>query len=85
MARRRYGCAVVVENEKVTGVFTTVDALRLLGAPANVARAPSHRARRASWARPMTLLAAERKERLAHARTKRHGQSTGGWEVILDR
>ena len=31
MARRRYGSAIVVEGEKLRGVFTTVDALRVLG------------------------------------------------------
>jgi acetoin utilization protein AcuB len=30
MADRRYGCAVVIENNKVVGVFTTTDALRAL-------------------------------------------------------
>lgn len=28
MSEHKYGCAVVVENSKVVGVFTTVDALR---------------------------------------------------------
>ncbi len=31
MARRRYGCAVVMEGERPIGIFTAVDALRLLG------------------------------------------------------
>ena len=30
MARKRYGCAVVLDGGKVTGVFTTTDALRVL-------------------------------------------------------
>lgn len=30
MARRKLGCAVVVQDERVVGVFTTVDALRVL-------------------------------------------------------
>ncbi len=30
MADHKYGCAVVVEGTKVVGVFTTIDALRLL-------------------------------------------------------
>lgn len=30
MAEHKYGCVVVVERMKVVGVFTTIDALRLL-------------------------------------------------------
>ena len=30
MAERKYGCAVVIEDAKVVGVFTTTDALKLL-------------------------------------------------------
>ena len=30
MARKRYGCAVVIERGRVAGVFTATDALRLL-------------------------------------------------------
>lgn len=30
MATRKYGCAVVIQSGKVTGIFTTTDALRLL-------------------------------------------------------
>lgn len=30
MAEHRYGCAIVVDDHKVVGVFTTVDALRAL-------------------------------------------------------
>ncbi|MBS2018829.1 MAG: CBS domain-containing protein [Deltaproteobacteria bacterium] len=36
MARKRYGCAVVMEKGKVTGIFTTTDALKML---AGLARA----------------------------------------------
>jgi CBS domain-containing protein len=32
MARRRLGCAVVVERDRVTGIFTATDALRVLAA-----------------------------------------------------
>jgi acetoin utilization protein AcuB len=32
MAERKYGCAVVMTDRKVVGVFTTVDALRALAA-----------------------------------------------------
>jgi acetoin utilization protein AcuB len=31
MARERYGCALVTEHDKVVGIFTTVDGMRLLG------------------------------------------------------
>jgi acetoin utilization protein AcuB len=31
MAEHRYGCAVVVERDRVVGIFTATDALRLLG------------------------------------------------------
>jgi hypothetical protein len=30
MAERKYGCAVVMQENKTIGVFTTVDALRAL-------------------------------------------------------
>jgi acetoin utilization protein AcuB len=30
MAEHKYGCAVIMQNEKVVGVFTTVDACRAL-------------------------------------------------------
>lgn len=30
MARHKYGCAIVVDNAKVVGMFTTTDAMRLL-------------------------------------------------------
>jgi len=29
MATRRYGCAVIVQNQKVVGIFTAVDACRV--------------------------------------------------------
>ncbi|HRI71809.1 MAG TPA: CBS domain-containing protein, partial [Polyangium sp.] len=35
MAEHRYGSAVVMENEHVIGVFTTVDALRALADACN--------------------------------------------------
>jgi acetoin utilization protein AcuB len=31
MAGNKYGCALVVENERLIGIFTTVDALEVLG------------------------------------------------------
>ena len=31
MAAHKYGCVVVIEHEKVIGIFTTVDACRVLG------------------------------------------------------
>ena len=37
MAEHKYGCAVVIDGEKVVGVFTTTDALRAL---AELAHAP---------------------------------------------
>ena len=37
MARKRYGCAVVIERGRVAGVFTATDALRLI---AEIAQAP---------------------------------------------
>ena len=30
MAEKRYGCTVVVQNQKVVGIFTTVDACQAL-------------------------------------------------------
>jgi acetoin utilization protein AcuB len=30
MAENRYGCAIIVQNKKVVGIFTTVDACRAL-------------------------------------------------------
>ena len=32
MERNRYGCAVVIEDDAVVGIFTTIDALRILRA-----------------------------------------------------
>lgn len=32
MAKRKFGCAVVMERGRVAGIFTATDALRLLGA-----------------------------------------------------
>ena len=40
MARHKYGCAIVVEAGHVAGVFTTVDALRVLGKTLNGASDP---------------------------------------------
>jgi CBS domain-containing protein len=31
MATQRIGCVVITENERVKGIFTTVDACRVLG------------------------------------------------------
>lgn len=31
MARHKYGCAVVIERDRVIGIFTATDALRVLG------------------------------------------------------
>jgi acetoin utilization protein AcuB len=47
MEAHRYGCAIVVENEDVVGMFTTTDALRALrqlatGNPAEPALHPDH-------------------------------------------
>jgi acetoin utilization protein AcuB len=51
MAEHKYGCTVVIENGKVVGVFTTVDALRalqtLLGRSRRRGRALNHLQRRA--------------------------------------
>lgn len=33
MAERRLGCAVIIERERVIGIFTSTDALRFLGRP----------------------------------------------------
>jgi acetoin utilization protein AcuB len=32
MAKHKYGCAVVIERQRVIGIFTATDALRVLGA-----------------------------------------------------
>jgi len=42
MAKKRYGCAVVIERGRVAGVFTATDALRLL---ADIAVAPKSAAK----------------------------------------
>ena len=34
MAQRGYGCAFVMEDRRPVGIFTSTDALRLLGEPA---------------------------------------------------
>ena len=47
MARHRFGCAVVVERDKVAGIFTVTDALRLISAlapPSPSTRIPARRA-----------------------------------------
>jgi acetoin utilization protein AcuB len=50
MARKRYGCAVVMERGRVAGIFTATDALRLLAAivpmPAPAPRAAARTAPR---------------------------------------
>jgi acetoin utilization protein AcuB len=52
MARKRYGCAVVMERGRVAGIFTATDALRLIATivPSAAAAAPRARgsARRAA-------------------------------------
>ena len=51
MARKRYGCAVIMERGRVAGIFTATDALRIVAAvvPTAAAPAPAPRtARRAS-------------------------------------
>jgi len=40
MAKRKYGCAVVIDNTHVAGVFTTVDALEALHALLEPQRPP---------------------------------------------
>ena len=44
MARKRYGCAVVIERGRVAGIFTATDALRFIAAmvPPTVAPAGAH-------------------------------------------
>lgn len=57
MAKQRYGCAIVKKGDKLFGIFTTVDGMRLLGetlrrATAREAKpAPSRRARASGNAR----------------------------------
>jgi acetoin utilization protein AcuB len=43
MARKRYGCAVVMERGRVAGIFTATDALRIIAAVVPVAAAPPPR------------------------------------------
>lgn len=38
MADNKYGCAVIMERERVVGIFTATDALRVLGGRAREAR-----------------------------------------------
>jgi acetoin utilization protein AcuB len=40
MARKRYGCAVVMERDRVAGIFTATDALHLLGEVGRARRTP---------------------------------------------
>ncbi len=46
MARKRYGCAVVIERGRVAGVFTATDALRLLAEIVPAAKPPARPASR---------------------------------------
>jgi acetoin utilization protein AcuB len=46
MARKRYGCAVVMERGRVAGIFTATDALRIVAAVVPAAAAPPPRAAR---------------------------------------
>ena len=46
MARKRYGCAVVMERGRVAGIFTATDALRLVSAFAPLSKAPARSAPR---------------------------------------
>jgi acetoin utilization protein AcuB len=46
MARKRYGCAVVMERGRVAGIFTATDALRVIAAVVPVAAAPPPKASR---------------------------------------
>ena len=45
MAEHKYGCAVIVDEGAVAGVFTTVDALRALSALLRRSRGPASRPR----------------------------------------
>lgn len=47
MAEHRYGCAVVMERERVIGIFTVTDALRVLSGKALAAKAAAKPAPRA--------------------------------------
>lgn len=46
MARKRYGCAVVMERGRVAGIFTATDALRIVAAVVPTAAAPATRSTR---------------------------------------
>ena len=46
MARKRYGCAVIMERGRVAGIFTATDALRIVAAVVPTAAAPAPRAAR---------------------------------------
>lgn len=46
MARKRYGCAVVMERGRVAGIFTATDALRLVAAVVPITAAPATRSAR---------------------------------------
>ena len=41
MARKRYGCAVIMERGRVAGIFTATDALRIVAAVVPTAAAPA--------------------------------------------
>ena len=43
MARKRYGCAVVMERGRVAGIFTATDALRIVADVVPIAQAPRRR------------------------------------------
>ena len=46
MARKRYGCAVIMERGRVAGIFTATDALRIVAAVVPTTAAPAPRAAR---------------------------------------
>ncbi len=54
MMRNRYGCAVVMERERVVGIFTVTDALRLVAAVVPLPSHPVAVSKRAAKARPST-------------------------------
>ena len=43
MARKRYGCAVIMERGRVAGIFTATDALRIVAAVVPTAAGPAPR------------------------------------------
>lgn len=51
MARKRFGCAVVIERGRVAGVFTATDALRFIAEVVPSMQAPSKPAARAATRR----------------------------------